>query len=184
MFRTVHLYIIRSFSLYTQQWYMSHRFADSILSENLFYIYHCCTITWTSNLLLWITKRYVCLYYWYSSAYVYWHTLKCTSNCKWLDFISWLKLFDCSKVAPELLAESWLLQLLSSLSKRRPRFSLRILCLGFGVCDGQCDTGTGFHRVLRFYPVSFIPAILHTFSLICQRHYTNVATHWVVNYNT
>jgi len=30
MFRTVPLPIIRSFSLYTQQWYMPHRFADSL----------------------------------------------------------------------------------------------------------------------------------------------------------
>jgi len=30
MFRTVPLYIITSFSLYTQQWYMSYRFADSL----------------------------------------------------------------------------------------------------------------------------------------------------------
>jgi len=30
MFRTVLLSIIRSFSLYTQQWYMAHRFADSL----------------------------------------------------------------------------------------------------------------------------------------------------------
>jgi len=30
MFQTVHLSIIRSFSLYTQQWYMSYRFADSL----------------------------------------------------------------------------------------------------------------------------------------------------------
>ena len=32
MFRTVPLYIIRSLSLYTQQWYvyMSYRFADSL----------------------------------------------------------------------------------------------------------------------------------------------------------
>ena len=29
MFRTVPLSIIRSFSLYTQQWYMSYRLADS-----------------------------------------------------------------------------------------------------------------------------------------------------------
>jgi len=29
MFRTVSLSIIRSFSLYTQQWYTSYRFADS-----------------------------------------------------------------------------------------------------------------------------------------------------------
>jgi len=29
MFRTVPLSIIRSFSLYTQQWYMSYRFIDS-----------------------------------------------------------------------------------------------------------------------------------------------------------
>jgi hypothetical protein len=31
VFRTVPLTIIRSFSLYTQQWYMSYRFADSWL---------------------------------------------------------------------------------------------------------------------------------------------------------
>ena len=30
MFRTVPLFIIRGFSLYTQQWYMSYRFADSL----------------------------------------------------------------------------------------------------------------------------------------------------------
>jgi len=30
MFRTAPLSIIRSFSLYTQQWYMSYRFADSL----------------------------------------------------------------------------------------------------------------------------------------------------------
>ena len=30
MVRTVPLYIIRGFSLYTQQWYMSYRFADSL----------------------------------------------------------------------------------------------------------------------------------------------------------
>ena len=52
MFRTVTLSIIRSFSLYTQQWYMSYKFADSLragsgssarkLSANLYDIYHCC----------------------------------------------------------------------------------------------------------------------------------------------
>jgi len=67
MFRTVLLSIIRSFSLYTQQWYMSYRFADNLragsgrnwfgsarsetnqfrpdparkLSANLYDIYHC-----------------------------------------------------------------------------------------------------------------------------------------------
>jgi len=30
MFQTVPMSIIRSFSLYTQQWYMSYRFADSL----------------------------------------------------------------------------------------------------------------------------------------------------------
>ena len=30
MFRTVPLSIIRNFSLYTQQWYMSYRFTDSL----------------------------------------------------------------------------------------------------------------------------------------------------------
>jgi len=56
MFRTVPLFIIRSFSLYTQQCYISHRSADSLragsgqmrrdtarkLSANLYDIYHCC----------------------------------------------------------------------------------------------------------------------------------------------
>ena len=58
MYRTVPLSIIRSFSLYTQQWYMSYRFTDSLqagsgrnwfrpeparkLSVNLYDIYHCC----------------------------------------------------------------------------------------------------------------------------------------------
>ena len=32
MFRTVPLSIIRSFSLYTQQWYMSYSIADSLLA--------------------------------------------------------------------------------------------------------------------------------------------------------
>jgi hypothetical protein len=48
MFRTVPLYIIRSFSLYTQQCYipMSYRFADSLLascqlSADWYEIYHC-----------------------------------------------------------------------------------------------------------------------------------------------
>ena len=52
MFRTVPLSIIRSFSLYTQQWYMSYRFADSFgagsgrirpdRARKLYDIYHCC----------------------------------------------------------------------------------------------------------------------------------------------
>jgi len=48
MFRTVPLSIIRSFALYTQQWYMSYRFGDGSpdpvrkQSANLYDIYHCC----------------------------------------------------------------------------------------------------------------------------------------------
>ena len=52
MFRTVPLYITRSFSLYTQQWYMLYKFADSLrvgayaparkLSANMYDVYHCC----------------------------------------------------------------------------------------------------------------------------------------------
>ena len=40
MFRTVPLSIIRSFSLYSQQWYMSYRFADSLraVSKPVWYI--------------------------------------------------------------------------------------------------------------------------------------------------
>ena len=47
MFRTVPLSIIRSFSLYTQQWYRLYRFADSLRAGSgrnwfLYDIYHCC----------------------------------------------------------------------------------------------------------------------------------------------
>ena len=56
MFRTVPLSIIMSFSLYTQQWYMSRRFVDSLRAGsgrnvlillascncNLYDICHCC----------------------------------------------------------------------------------------------------------------------------------------------
>jgi len=52
MFRTVTLSIIRSFSLYTQQWYTSYRSADSLWERSgrfrpdpahkLYDIYHCC----------------------------------------------------------------------------------------------------------------------------------------------
>jgi len=42
MFRTVPLAIIRTFSLYTQQWYMSYRFPDSLRAGNLYDIYHFC----------------------------------------------------------------------------------------------------------------------------------------------
>jgi len=61
MFRTIPSFIIRSISLYTQQWYMSYRFADSLraasklsaklydihnadslVSANLYDIYRCC----------------------------------------------------------------------------------------------------------------------------------------------
>jgi len=42
MFRTVPLSIIRSFSLYTQQWYMSYRFVDSLPCQQTCMTYHCC----------------------------------------------------------------------------------------------------------------------------------------------
>ena len=54
MFWTVSLSIISSLALYTQQWYMSYRFADSLRAgsrrnqfrpdpaHKLYDIYHCC----------------------------------------------------------------------------------------------------------------------------------------------
>ena len=56
LFRRFPLSIIRIFPLYTQQCYMSYRFADSLragadvparkLSANLYDIYHCCVYSW------------------------------------------------------------------------------------------------------------------------------------------
>jgi len=67
LFRTVPLSIIRSFSPYTQQWYMSYSFADSLragsgrnwfrpdpaskLSRNLYDVYLCCACS--EKLLRW-----------------------------------------------------------------------------------------------------------------------------------
>jgi len=49
MFRTVPLSIIRRFSLYTQQWYMSYRFADSLqaVSKTVWHIPLLC-VQWKS----------------------------------------------------------------------------------------------------------------------------------------
>ena len=53
MFRTVPLSNIRSFSLYTKQWYMSY---SCQLSANLYDIYHCCVY---SEKLLMMDRRTV-----------------------------------------------------------------------------------------------------------------------------
>jgi len=63
MFRTVPLSIIRSFSLYTQQWYMSYSFADSLRTgsgrpdpaRKLYDIYHCCV--YSKKLSWWWTEE-------------------------------------------------------------------------------------------------------------------------------
>jgi len=58
MFRTVPLSIIRSFSLYTQQWYISYRFADRLRAcsqsvskpgENVLTLLAGCQQTWTER---------------------------------------------------------------------------------------------------------------------------------------
>jgi len=42
MFRKVPLSIIRSLALYTQQWYMSYRFVDSLLASSQHNLMYCC----------------------------------------------------------------------------------------------------------------------------------------------
>jgi len=42
MFQTVPLSIITSISLYTQQWYMSYRFADRLLASHQQNCTYCC----------------------------------------------------------------------------------------------------------------------------------------------
>jgi len=58
MFRTVPLYIIRSFSLYTQQWYMSYRFADSLWAgsgRNCVPPWSCPVPSWSCSQAVWHT---------------------------------------------------------------------------------------------------------------------------------
>ena len=54
MFQTIPLSIIGSFSLYTQQWYMSYRFADSCQQTCMTYTIAVCTVKnsrwWTEEL--------------------------------------------------------------------------------------------------------------------------------------
>ena len=50
MFRTVPLSTIRSFSLYTLQWYMSYRFADSLRAGSGRRSWSCCV--YSENLLM------------------------------------------------------------------------------------------------------------------------------------
>ena len=96
MFRTVPLSIIRSFSLYTQQWYISYRFVDSLRAGSLdaliweisassrFYYKNLSrrTVTWMSNL-----KFHIYYYYYYQhhhhhhqyhQYYYYW-------EIKWIE---------------------------------------------------------------------------------------------------
>jgi len=65
MFRTVPLSIIRSFSLYTQQWFMSYRFADSLRAGSVLILLASCRHTYMTytiavctvkNSLLWIEE--------------------------------------------------------------------------------------------------------------------------------
>jgi hypothetical protein len=51
MFRTVSLSIIRSFSLFTQQWYMVYRFADSLLAGTAVPSWSCYQAVWHIQLL-------------------------------------------------------------------------------------------------------------------------------------
>jgi len=64
MFRRVPLSIIRRFSLYTQQWYMSYSFADSLLADSEF-----------SNLILLASCQKTCMTY---------STVVCTVLNSWL----------------------------------------------------------------------------------------------------
>ena len=61
MFRTVPLSIIRSFSLYTQQWYMSYRFADSLRAGSgcsiLIFLASCQQICMTHTIAVFTVKK-------------------------------------------------------------------------------------------------------------------------------
>jgi len=64
MFRTIPLSIIRSFSLYTQQWYMSYRFADGLRAGsglNIFPSWSCSQLC--SILILLASRQETCMTY-------------------------------------------------------------------------------------------------------------------------
>jgi hypothetical protein len=54
MFWTVPLSIMRSFSLYTQQWYMSYRLADSLRAGS-----GCTILTLLANLIRIIVRKFI-----------------------------------------------------------------------------------------------------------------------------
>jgi hypothetical protein len=56
-------------------------------------------------------------------------------------------------------AVPWLRRLVAGLSPRRPGFDPGSVYVGFVV--DQLALGQVFPRVLRFFPVSFIPPVLH-----------------------
>ena len=80
MFRTVRLSIIRSFSLYTQQWYISYKFLDSFragpgwnCSSILVLLDSCMTYTfaeYTVNKLLMMDRRTVRNMYSFKTKYI------------------------------------------------------------------------------------------------------------------
>jgi hypothetical protein len=56
-------------------------------------------------------------------------------------------------------AVPWLRRLVAGLSLRRPGFDPGSVHVRF--CGGQSDTVTGFSPNCRFFPVNFIPLVLH-----------------------
>jgi len=94
MFRTITLSIIRSFSLYTQQWYMSYRFADSLLAgsgrncgsvlillASWFYYKNLPrgTVTWTSK--VYVNNNYI------SNSDCTWNKLRIHSKHKQMEVV-------------------------------------------------------------------------------------------------
>ena len=66
MFRTVPLSIIRSLALYTQQWYMSYRFADSLRAGIELYVFRTVPLSIIRSLALY-TQQW-CMWYWFADS--------------------------------------------------------------------------------------------------------------------
>jgi len=154
MFRTVPLSIIRSYALYTQQWYMSYRFADCLLAGS------------GCSLILLASCQKICMTYTIAVCTVknsWWWTEELSETCRVL-FQEWIW---------EISASSWFYYRNSAAGSRSCSqavcisvWHIPLLCVQWKTPDDghrNCPKHVEFHSKNEFeklvHPVDFITGI-------------------------